>query len=58
MVDLTNYVMIETGEPMHAFDLDKIGENLEIRPAKDRENNNFPRFNADSYEGRSCLGQG
>ncbi len=37
MVDLTNYVMIETGEPMHAFDLDKIGENLEIRPAKDRE---------------------
>lgn len=33
IVDLTNYVMLETGEPMHAFDLDKIGNNLEIRLA-------------------------
>lgn len=32
-VDLTNYVMIETGQPMHAFDNDKIGTNLEIRLA-------------------------
>ncbi len=37
IVDLTNYVMIETGEPMHAFDLDKIGNKLEIRLAKNRE---------------------
>jgi phenylalanyl-tRNA synthetase beta chain len=37
IVDLTNYVMIETGEPMHAFDLDKITESLEIRLAKDGE---------------------
>ncbi len=37
IVDLTNYVMIETGEPMHAFDLDKLGENLEIRPALNNE---------------------
>ena len=37
IVDLTNYVMIETGEPMHAFDLDKIGNSLEIRLAKDGE---------------------
>jgi phenylalanyl-tRNA synthetase beta chain len=37
IVDLTNYVMIETGEPMHAFDLDKIGKNLEIRLAKNNE---------------------
>lgn len=37
IVDLTNYVMIETGEPMHAFDLDKIGNNLEIRLAKKNE---------------------
>ena len=37
IVDLTNYVMIETGEPMHAFDLDKIGNNLEIRLAKNNE---------------------
>lgn len=33
IVDLTNYVMLETGEPMHAFDLDKIGNSLEIRLA-------------------------
>jgi len=37
IVDLTNYVMIETGEPMHAFDLDKIGDNLQIRLAKTGE---------------------
>jgi phenylalanyl-tRNA synthetase beta chain len=37
IVDLTNYVMLETGEPMHTFDLNKIGKNLEIRLAKDGE---------------------
>lgn len=37
IIDLTNYVMLETGEPMHAFDLDKIGNDLEIRMAKDGE---------------------
>ena len=37
IVDLTNYVMLETGEPTHAFDLDKIGNNLEIRLAKTGE---------------------
>ena len=37
IVDLTNYVMLETGEPMHAFDLDKIGNNLEIRLAETGE---------------------
>lgn len=37
IVDLTNFCMIETGEPMHAFDLDKIENNLEIRLAKNNE---------------------
>lgn len=37
IVDLTNYVMIETGEPMHAFDLDVLGNSLEIRLAKNKE---------------------
>ncbi len=38
IVDLTNYVMIETGQPMHAWDLDKLksGE-IELRLAKNGE---------------------
>lgn len=37
IVDLTNYIMVELGEPMHAFDLDQIGPKIEIRLAKNGE---------------------
>ena len=38
LVDVTNYVLIEIGQPMHAFDLDNIcGNKIVVRNAKDGE---------------------
>lgn len=35
IVDITNYIMIETGIPMHAFDLDKLGNDITVVDAID-----------------------
>jgi phenylalanyl-tRNA synthetase beta chain len=48
VVDVTNYVMAELGQPMHAFDADKLaGDTIYVRNARDGET--FDALNDESY---------
>ena len=37
VVDISNYVMLETGQPLHYYDVDRLGDTLIVRNANDGE---------------------
>lgn len=37
VVDISNYVMLETGQPLHFYDADRLNGKLEVRMAKENE---------------------
>jgi phenylalanyl-tRNA synthetase beta chain len=48
VVDITNYVMFDVGQPLHAYDYDKLqGHKLVVRQAKDNEE--LKALNAKNY---------
>jgi len=48
LVDITNYVLMEVGQPLHAFDLDKLNGNINVRRAY--KNEKLVALNGENYD--------
>ncbi len=54
VVDVTNLVMLEFGQPLHGFDLDTLEGGLIVRMAKDGETTHAARRAGDRTRRRTC----
>jgi phenylalanyl-tRNA synthetase beta chain len=55
VVDITNYVMLELGQPMHAFDLDTLDQAIHVRLARPGERLTLLDGNVISLEASSLV---
>ncbi len=49
IVDITNYIMIDIGRPLHAYDIDKI-KGTTLRISKSKKGDKFSALNGNTYD--------